>query len=146
MAEAGDPATEIRKLIKDLGGMPPELRKQLRPALKTAAEPIMADARVRAGWSQRIPGALVLSVRLGKNTPGVSIRVRQSRAPHGRVYEGISGEGTFRHPVFGHRDRNHWVVQSTRPSVVPAVEAGTDEVLDAVAQTVDQVARDLGFR
>lgn len=140
---AGDPAGEIRKLIKDLGKIPPELRKALRPALKAAAAPIVADARGRASWSKRIPSAITLSVRLSQRRPGVSIQVRRAKAPHGRTYEGITGAAGFEHPVFG-RDRT--VSQAVRPYLAPAVEAGTDEVLDAVAQTVDRVAREQGFR
>lgn len=141
---AGDPAREIRKLIKDLGKIPSELRKELRPALKAAAAPIVADARGRASWSKRIPSAITLSVRLSQRRPGVSIHVRRARAPHGRTYEGITGAAGFEHPVFGHLDRG--VRQTVRPYLAPAVEAGTDEVLDAVAQTVDRVAREQGFR
>ncbi|MEV4180184.1 HK97 gp10 family phage protein [Streptosporangium canum] len=140
----GNPAEEIRKLIGDLGKIPPELRKALRPALKGAAEPIAADARGRASWSRRIPSAITLSVRLSKRNPGVSIRVRQTRAPHGRPLEGITGATKVRHPVFGHRDR--WVIQATKPYLAPAAEAGIEEVLGAAAQAVDQVAREQGFR
>lgn len=140
-SEAGE---EIRQLIKDLGEMPPELRKQLRPALKSAAEPIVIAARGRASWSSRIPGAIALSVRLSRRNPGVAIVVRKAKAPHGRPFEGITGATTFEHPVFGHRDRV--VTQTARPYLEPAVTASTDEVLNAVAQTVDQVARQAGFR
>lgn len=161
MAEVEDPAEEIRKLIKDLGKIPQELRTALRPALKAASEPIAADARGRASWSRHIPSAITLSVRLSKRSPGVSIRVRQTRAPAGRAYEGITGAIDFRHPVFARRNQwsrrpgrrlvarinqTRWVVQKTRPYLAPAAEAGTDEVLIAAAQTVDQVARELGFR
>lgn len=135
---------EIRKLAKDIGRFPAELRKELRPALKKAAEPIAAGARSRAAWSSRIPGAISLRARLGTRDPGVSLRVLGSRAPHGRAYEGIRGNSVFRHPVFGHRDR--WVEQPTRPYAAPAVEAGAGGVLTAAAEAVTEVARDLGFR
>ncbi|WP_405149435.1 HK97 gp10 family phage protein [Sphaerisporangium sp. NBC_01403] len=140
----GDPAEEIRKLAKDLGKIPAELRKELRPELKKAAEPIATDARGRASWSARIPRAIAVSMHLNKRDPGVSIRVRASMAPHGRAYEGITGASHFVHPVHGHRDRT--VSEETRPYVAPAVDAATDEVVDAVAQTVDRVAREQGFR
>lgn len=139
-----EPSKELRKLAKELDGIPKELRKRLRPALKAAAEPIVADARGRASWSTRIPRAITLSVRFGQRDPGVSIRVRGKAAPHGRPLEGITGNASFRHPVFGHRDR--WVAQQTRPYLVPAAEAGMEDALAAVAQTVDQVAREHGFR
>lgn len=139
-----DLSGEIRRLRADVGRFPAELRKQLRPALKTAAEPIAADARARASWSTRIPGAITVRARFGARDPGVSLRVLSSRAPHGRVYEGIRGNAVFRHPVFGHRDR--WVEQPTRPYAAPAVEAGADEVASAAAEAVTEAARDLGFR
>jgi hypothetical protein len=144
MAEVRDPSDEIRKLAKDLGSIPPELRKALRPALRVAAEPIAAAARVRAAWSTRIPRAIAVSTHLGKRDPGVSLRVRGTVAPHGRAYEGITGASHFVHPVHGHRDRE--VPEETRPYLAPAVAAASDEVVDAVAQTVDRVAREQGFR
>lgn len=144
MAEPTDPSQAIRALQKDLGKIEPELRKALRPALKTAAEPIVSDAKGRASWSARIPRAITLSIRLAQRDPGVSIRVRRAVAPHGRPLEGITGNATFRHPVHGHRDR--WVAQETRPYLAPAVEAGVDGALAATVTAVDQTARDLGFR
>lgn len=144
MAEVTDPSEAIGRLVKELGKFPPELRKAMRPALKAAAEPIVADAKARASWSTRIPRAISLGVRFGRRDPGVSIRVRRGVAPHGRAHEGITGNATFRHPVFGHRDR--WVDQGTRSYLAPAAEAGMDGALAATVETVDQVARDLGFR
>ncbi|MDX3101755.1 HK97 gp10 family phage protein [Nonomuraea angiospora] len=144
MAEPTDPSQAIAELAKDLGKIPPELRKAMRPALKAAAEPIVQDAKGRASWSTRIPRAISLSVRFGKRDPGVSIRVRRGAAPHGRPYEGITGASTFRHPVFGHRDR--WVSQETRPYLAPAAEAGMEGALAASVEAVDQVAREQGFR
>lgn len=138
-----DPAAEIRALRKDIGKIPAELRKALRPALKAAAEPIAADARGRASWSTRIPRAITVGVRFARD-PGVFIRVRRGAAPHGRAYEGITGAVLFEHPVFGHRDRE--VAEVTRPYLDPAVTAATGDVLNTVAATVDKVAREQGFR
>lgn len=144
MAGPTDPTEAIRALQRDVGKFDPELRKALRPALKTAAEPIVADARLRAAYSARIPRAIALSIRFSKRDPGVSMRVRRAVAEHGRALEGITGNATFRHPVHGHRDR--WVDQKTKPYLAPAAEAGMDGALAATVATVDQVARDLGFR
>lgn len=142
--DPADPSEAIRQLSKDLEGIPKELRKKLRPALKAAAEPIVQDAKSRAAWSSRIPRAITLSVRFAKRDPGVSMRVRSAVAPHGRVYEGIRGNATFRHPTHGHRDR--WVAQETRSYLAPAAEAGMDGALAATVEAVDQVAREQGFR
>ena len=143
MADPADPSEAIRLLSKQLKGIPKELRKQLRPALRAAAEPIVADARGRASWSTRIPRAIGMTVRFSRD-PGVLIRVRGKVAPHGRAYEGITGASDFVHPVFGHRDRE--VAEGTRPYLEPAVRAAEGDVLRKVADTVDQVARDAGFR
>lgn len=144
MADPTDPTQAIRQLQRALDGIPKELRKNLRPALKAAAQPIVQDAKARAVWSARIPRAITLSIRFSRRDPGVSIRVRSAAAPHGRPLEGITGNATFRHPVHGHRDR--WVPQETRPYLAPAVEAGADGALAATVTAVDQTARDLGFR
>lgn len=141
---ADDPTTEIRALIAELGKIPQELRTALRPELKGVADVIVADARGRASWSTRIPGAITTSVRFGARDPGVTIRVRDSKAPHGRAFEGITGASDFVHPVFGHRDRE--VAQSTRPYLEPAALAHMNDVLTAAAETVDRVAREHGFR
>lgn len=146
MAAPTDPSEAIRKLSKDLNGIPKELRKQLRPALKAAASSIVQDAKVRASWSTRIPRAITLSVRIGKRDPGISIRVRGAVAPHGRPYEGIRGNATFRHPLFGRRGKGEWMVQATRPYLAPAAEAGMNGALAAAVAAVDQTARNLGFR
>lgn len=146
MAAATDPAVEIRQLAKDLGKFPAELRKALRPALKAAAEPIATDARGRASWSTRIPRAISVGVRVQRRDPAVYLRVRSSVAPHGRPLEGIRGNETFRHPLFGRRGKGEWMVQATRPYLAPALEAATESTVLKVAETVDAVARELGFR
>lgn len=128
----------FRVAVADLQAMPKEIRKQLRPALKQAADPIVSAARGNASWSTRIPAAI--STRVLKR--GVEIRVSQKKAPHARPYEGLSGM-TFRHPVFG--DRDVWVAQRARPFLLPAVRAHRDEVRKAVTDVVEQVARDHGF-
>jgi hypothetical protein len=138
-----DLSGEIKRLREELDGIPKGLRQKLRPALKAATEPIAADARRRASWSTRIPRAISVGARFGRD-PGVLIRVRRKVAPHGRAYEGITGASHFVHPVFGHRDRE--VAEETRPYLEPAVRAASDDVLDRLAGTVDEVARDAGFR
>jgi hypothetical protein len=95
-----DPGKEIRKLVRDFGKIPPELRKELRPALRKGAEPVLAEARRRAGWSTRIPKATRISAQFTKRRGGVVIAVSSRRAPHGRPYEHLGNPGTFRHPVY----------------------------------------------
>lgn len=130
----------FRQAIGGLRTMPADVRRKLRPALKQAAAPIVAEAKAKASWSTRIPGA----IRVGVTKKGVEIRVRAKKAPHARAYEGLTASGTiFRHPVFG--DRDVWVAQRTRPFLLPAVRAHRDQVRKAVTDVVDQVAKEHGF-
>lgn len=135
--------SELEALVKDLGKVPPELRKALRPALKKVAGPILADAKRRASFSKRIPKAIRISVTYGKKTAGVRLVVNRKRAPHARPIENLGQKGTFRHPLFGNLDR--WTTQQAKPFLFPAVFAHSAAVSKAVDATVEQVAKDLGF-
>lgn len=136
---------DIERIIADLGKIPKELRREARPAIKRAAEPIAADARRRASWSKRIPKAIRISPRLSRKQQGVAIRVDSKKAPHARAYEGISGRGdTFRHPVHGNREK--WVEQKTRPFLAPAAKGRTSDVRKAVDGAIADAARKTGWR
>ncbi|WP_017585483.1 HK97 gp10 family phage protein [Nocardiopsis ganjiahuensis] len=133
----------IRRMIRQHGRFPADLRKSLRPRMKAAGQPVLADARRRAGWSTRIPRALRLATSFTKKQAGVSIVVSKAKAPHARPHEGITGNRTFRHPVHG--NRNVWVEQSTRPFLVPAADMHGRRVVEAVNQAVDEAARAAGY-
>lgn len=138
-------AAGLRLLADQLGRVPPELQKALRPELRRAAEQIKSAAASNASWSTRIPRSLRVGVRFGSSGQGVFIRAAASVAPHARPYEGITSRGgTFRHPVFGHRDR--WVPQQARPFLAPAAESGRDDAVAAVERAIDEAARRAGFR
>lgn len=132
------------EVVADLSQIPRELRRDLRPALKRAGEHVAQDARARASWSRRIPGAISVRVRFGAKTQGVAVVVSRKRAPHARPYEGISGSGrVFRHPLFGRRDR--WFAQATRPFLAPAGRVRRAQVRADIAKVVDDAARRHGF-
>lgn len=136
----GDFSVQVARAASDLRAFAATVRREVRPAIQKAAEPIVADARRRASWSRRIPKAIRVSVA----KRGVNIVVSSARAPHGRVFEGIRGNSSFRHPVFGHRDR--WVEQATRPYLSPAVEAGRGKVRAELVSVVEDAARKHGYR
>lgn len=155
------PATEFGRLPTDLRSMTPRLRRSLRAKLKEAAEPIAADARRRASWSTRIPGAISVTPGIARGSQVViRFRVSAAKAPHARPYEGLSGRGAvtfFRHPVFGRGltrttrkgvevSADNWVSQKTRPFIEPALRAGRDDALRAVDDAIQATARDAGFR
>lgn len=138
------PDHDLSLLIRDLGKVPQELRRQLGKELRAAAEPIAATARRGASWSRRIPSAIRVSSQFATHRPGIRIRVSRALAPHARPLEGITrGAGSFRHPVFG---RDTWVTQTTRPFLLPAVESNAERVTHAVGAAIDASARLHGWR
>lgn len=139
-------ADEIRRLIDDLGKVPKELKRELRPGLRKAAAPMLAAAKANASWSTRIPRATRISITFSGKRAGVAITVNKNRAPHARPYEMGSGSGRsafFRHPVYGH---DVWVSQKTRPFLWPAFVAHRDDAEREIADVVDTVTREAGFR
>jgi HK97 gp10 family phage protein len=137
-------ADEVEKLIRDLNGVPPDLKRKLRPKLRKAGEVVAEDARRRAAWSTRIPKATRVSTSFTLRRPGVSVVVDKKKAPHARPYEHGGQPGTFRHPRWG--DRRHWFDQKARPFLAPALAAKNDEAGRLIAAAVDETTRDAGFR
>jgi hypothetical protein len=136
----------VRSAIRGLGRATPELKRQLRPRLRSAGESIRQDMRARASYSTRIPGAIGMRTSFSAKGGGVSFRVSVKKAPHSRVMErgNLKGRhGTFRHPVFG--DRQTWVSQPTRPYFYPALVAGRPamerNITDAVRASLREVQR-----
>ena len=129
----------FRELSRVLSTADKGLAKAMRAALKGAVGPVAAAARRNASWSSRIPG----TVRPFATARSVGVRAGGRRAPHARVYEGLGGAGSFRHPVFG--NRNVWVTQSTRPFLMPAVEANAEGIVDDVFDAIDGVFVRSGF-
>lgn len=138
------PASEIQKLVVDLGKLDKELKRELRPAIREAAKPVLAKARENASWSSRIPGATRISSRLAGKHPGVRLETNRKKAPHARLWEGVSGRRQARWPVFGNRDV--WVEKPLRPYMSPAVADSADDVAEAIDDAVVDVARRFGFR
>lgn len=132
---------ELQALIRDLGAIPPALRRELRPGMLRAAQPVLQEMRRRSSWSSRIPGAI--SMTQAGTTFGVRFRVDSGRAPHARPYENDGSPGTFRHPVYGNRE--NWVSQAARPFFYGSVADKADEVRDAIGDIVMQVAHEHGF-
>jgi hypothetical protein len=140
----------VEALIVDLGQLPRTLDRELREGLRRAAEPIAADARSRASWSNRIPGAIRVRTRLAGRA-GVSVRVSSRAAPHARPIEHKGQPGNFRHPVFADAENQvrtewTWVNQRARPFLGPAAEAGASKAAEAVADVIDKSFRQHGWR
>lgn len=144
-AASGPPSVVIAGLARDLHMMGAATRKAVAKRMAGEAGPLLADARQRASWSTRIPGAIsvrgIASENLG--TAGVTLRVSAAIAPHARPYEGLGGAAQFRHPVYGH---DVWVSQATRPYAMPAVAARAEDARQAIVAAFEDAARECGFR
>lgn len=138
------PRDTLDALIADLAGMPTDLRRELRPALISAAQPILQDARRRASWSTRIPGAITLKASFSTRSPGVRLFVDARKARHARPYEFASARNRrLRVPVFG---RGWWSEREPRRFFFPAVRAGEAGVVRSATVAVQAAARSAGFR
>lgn len=125
--------------------MGPAGRRRLRVAFERAGRSAESDAKSRAGaWSSRIPAAISMRPNIGGDSIGVTLRASAAAAPHARPYEGMGQGGSFRHPVFGNRER--WVDQATRPFLWPAVRGRRAEITAACAAAYEDAAREVGFR
>jgi hypothetical protein len=134
---------EVGELIRDLGHIPRDAQRWVRPAIQRAGSDILQEARSNAFWSRRIPPATRLSVRFSRN-PGVDVITDAARAPHAPYYENQGRPGRFRHPLFG--DRNHWYSQRARPFLGPAMDAKSDEAVAQIADAVDRALFNAQFR
>lgn len=134
---------ELRDFIKEIGKLPADLRKELRPALQRSAEKPLAEAKRNASWSRRIPGATKIAVSFSKRYAGVALKTSRGKAEHGRVYEHGGQPGTFRHRVFGH---DVWVEAKARPFLWPAAKPWLESTDELVGNVVDTVARQYKFK
>lgn len=132
--------SDLRRLIADFEALPPDTRRELRPALREGAQPMLMAARRNASWSTRIPPATKIATALNLGGSGVTISVDTNAAPHAPLYEGPQ---SFRHPRWG--DKSWWYTQRARPFFAPALAAHEDDVVDAVARAVMDVAERNGF-
>jgi hypothetical protein len=147
---------ELRRLIRDLGKLPADVRGELRPVMRKAGQQALVKARANASWSTRIPAAIRLSVSFASRRPGVSLVVDRRRAPHGRPFENLGQPGSFRHPVPNTRrrglraaasgDRRRWVSQRARPFLFPAAEDAMQQIDADIGAAVESAARRHGFK
>lgn len=134
----------VRLLAQALTEVPKTLRARIRPALVASGEGLRQAAAANAEWSTRIPKALKTRTRFSGSRPGVYVVASRKVAPHARTLEGITGNRTFRHPLFGNDEK--WVEQPTRPFLAPAVQQQGDEAIRRVGDALDGALRDAGLK
>lgn len=149
----------LRQLSRDInrtGDL--AIRARFRQGLKDGAQHVVVAARRNASWSHRIPG----SIRVGVTTRGVYVRAGSAAAPHAVTFEGTASGRPRRHPVFrsapghvpsgfrrvtpGDRSTWHWAAQEPRPFLLPALTANVDNVVERVANAMQEAFYDIGWR
>jgi hypothetical protein len=135
-------STDLEKLFVDLKAMEGNLQVELRRGIREASEPMARAVRANASWSSRIPDAVQVKPSFVAKGASVRIVVDASKAPEGRVLDHGGNAGTFKHPVWGHRDR--WATQSAQPFFEPSFQ-NTSEAEAAMQRVMDRLAAKAGF-
>jgi hypothetical protein len=123
----------LRELRRDLKRIDKTLPRELNRRLKKAAEPIRRDA---ARIAPQRSGKLARSLKVG--TRGSRVIV-YSRLPYANI---VHWGG--RHPLFGNKDR--WYPQKGTMFVVKAAALHVRDVENAIADSVEGLMLDAGFR
>jgi phage gpG-like protein len=127
----------FESLQKALKEVDPEIRKAMRKELRSAARPVLAEAR---GLTPRRTGNLQKSLRVSTTNNGVALG---SRLPYANLIHW--GGSTGRGHVVGRR----WSGASkVRESLFlsRALQNNEDEFIDALDRAVDNAAARAGFR
>lgn len=132
-------STDMRRLYVQLKGVEGNLRVQLRRGIKTAAQPIVDAAKSNySGWSPRLAGGVKVKPSFSGKSAGVYITNSlrgASPIEHG------GNAGTFRHPVYGHR--NSWATQAANPSFYRAGQQGEGAATAAIEQVMNDIIKGL---
>ena len=136
---AGD-TRALNRLARDLRRAAPEVYAETRGRIRAVAEVVADGGRSNAeAFSTRIPG----TVRVVGAGLSVKVIAGGDAAPDAAPLENKGREGTFRHPVFG--DRQKWVEQQARPFLAPALDERREMVEQEIeAAAVDAVRRVVG--
>lgn len=135
----------VAQFARQLGAMPASMMKRVQIEMQGVGEDVAATAKGNASWSSRIPGTIKAKASTSRGSSvAVKVTAGGPSAPHARPFEGIAGNGEFRHPVFGNRD--NWVTQGTRPFLMPAMEANRDTLRKAIVTAVEDAAATAGWK
>ena len=131
----------LREFDRAMKRLTPEVQKQFRADLKKIAQDVASEAKGRASWSRRIPGAISATV----TAKGAGVRLSKKKAPHGGLYErGSSGNRRMvRHPLFGNTD--FWFETPIRPFIEPAVQSKRDDAKEAFLDALQRAKKGVGL-
>lgn len=134
---------ELTQFFREFKTLPKDVQRETRPMLRQTADSPVSQAKRNASFSERIPGAIRVSLRFSKRFQGVTLQVNKNRAPHARPLENQGKPGQFRHRVFG---KNVWVTQQARPFFYEVAEEWHDDVTQKLGQVIDRVTRSHKFK
>lgn len=136
--------SDLTKLSRDLRAVTVDLSRGFTAALKAAVEPVAVQARENASFSKRIPQTIRVTSTGGKAKVRVRVSAGGARAPEAAAFENGGRPGTFRHPVFGHRNRK-WAKQDAHPFLMRALASQASSVADDVEAAIDHFLKQNGL-
>jgi hypothetical protein len=136
-------------LVKALGKAQPDIPIHLRVQMREAGQ-VVADEAKRRAYSEKIAE----TIRVLASGVNVQVAAGRAKVPEAALLElGNTGSrkssragsspSSFRHPVFGHKDR--WVDQPTHPFLQPALESKVVEVELLITHVLDEAVKTLVF-
>jgi hypothetical protein len=123
----------LQKFSRELRKANPKLKREFDRLLKQAADGIVTEAKINAGWSERIPGSIRPVIKRGR----VAVKAGNAKAPHAAALENKGKGGTFRHPVYG--NRAVWVDQEAHPYLGPEIPKHDAEVQAGILSAWDRL-------
>lgn len=130
-------ASGMTELVAKLQGVAPALAETLAARLQEAGEAVADAARVRAGYSTKIPGSIHVFM-----AGGFAVAVSTS-LPEAVAIEN-HGRGFVRHPVFGTRD--HWTTERSHPAFLyPTLLAMRPQVYETAVEAIHDAFSEVGL-
>jgi hypothetical protein len=144
-------AEQLRSLARDLREVGKEAVKEMRIALRQAAEPIKEQARTNAAeYSRSVARSITVETPANNTKAGVFIsasrrKMKAGHEPFPALLElgSKGGSGVIRHPVFG--NTSTWVNQPTHPYLARALASHQNRVYDAIAEAIDRLTAKHGL-
>lgn len=124
---------ELNEFAQAVRTAEPKVAAGFKAELKKGGNMVRAAAQTGSSWSSRIPG----SIRVRASGFNVSVIAGGGDARHAAPFEHRGVPGSFRHPVFGHRE--NWVTQEARPFLTPAFVEEQPAILRGVIRGLDYV-------
>lgn len=119
-ADSSDLSRFARRLVRESDK---EIQTDLRKSARAAGNLVRDDARSRTDSVKAQK-----SLRVGVSGATVTVTAGSKAQPLPKLLEGDGTPGTFRHPLFGNKDR--WYEEARKPYLHPALEAKRDQVTD----------------